>query len=118
MQSREKALKIAELIHDKKAADIVILDISKITLVADFFVIASGGSALQIRALADTAAEKMKELGEAALRIEGYRNAMWLLIDFGSVILHIFSDEARRFYDLERLWGDAPRVDFKPLEED
>ncbi len=110
MESKDKALKMAKLLYDKKAADIEVLDISGITIVADYFVICTGSSSLQVQALANALLDAMEENGEKALRTEGMRDAGWVLLDYGNVVVHIFKQEIREFYGLERLWGDAERV--------
>jgi ribosome-associated protein len=93
---------------DKKAEKLVVLNLSGLTAVSDYFVLASAGSGRQAQALADAVDEAMKAEGRRPLSIEGYRSATWILLDFGDVVFHVFHDEARRFYGLERLWGDAP----------
>jgi len=93
---------------DKKAEKLVVLNLSGLTAVSDYFVLASAGSRRQAQALADAVDEAMKAEGRRPLSIEGYQSASWILLDFGDVVFHVFHDEARRFYGLERLWGDAP----------
>lgn len=78
----------------------------------DYFVIATGTSATHIRAVADGIQESLKKLGVRQHHIEGYREAVWVVVDYGSVVVHVFEENARQFYDLERLWADAPRVDY------
>ena len=110
INSIEIAQRASELLDSKKAVDLKILDITKLTIVADYFVISTGTSAPQLRAMADEVTEKLKAEGIAPLRTEGYQTASWILIDFGAVIVHIFNGETRKFYDLERLWADAALV--------
>jgi len=93
---------------EKKAQDIIILDMRKVFPVTDFFIIASARSTTQSQAIADSIEEKMEEAGYKALHKEGYREARWILLDYGSVVAHVFVDEDRRFYNLEQLWADAP----------
>lgn len=112
LESREKAIKIAEILRSKKASDIEVLDIGKITIIADCFVICTGNSTTQVEALANEILEKMNEAGEKELRVEGLRGGGWILIDFGNVIVHIFKRETREFYGLEHLWGDAEKLEF------
>lgn len=113
MQQAEKAQKIAQYLDNKKARDITILDIGAVTTLGDYFVIASGGSAPQVKAMADEVIEKMAEAGERPIHIEGYNVATWVLIDFGDVIVHLFQEETREFYGIERLWTDAKEIAFE-----
>jgi len=93
---------------DKKfGQDIVLMDLSKVTTIADYFVIATGGSTPQLQSLAETAEEIMKKHEIPLNHIEGVRAGEWILLDFGSVIVHLFNKESREFYKLERVWGDA-----------
>ncbi len=105
-------LKIAlKAVESKKALDITILDISEIASFANYFLICSGDSSRQIQAIADEVELKLKSSGYRANHIEGYRNAEWVLLDHVDLVVHIFSRKARAFYDLERLWRDAKRID-------
>ncbi len=103
---------IARAASDKKALDIVTLDMRRIPSVSDYFVIASGSSTTQVRAISDNIADVLKEKGERVWHIEGSREALWILLDCGDVVAHIFLDETRRFYELEKLWGKVPRKKF------
>ncbi|MBP2653306.1 MAG: rsfS [Firmicutes bacterium] len=98
---------VAAAASDKKAWDIVILDLEGVSLIADNFVICSANSTTQVQAIADNIEEKLEELGIKVLHKEGYREARWILLDYGECIAHIFVDDDRRFYNLEQLWGDA-----------
>jgi ribosome-associated protein len=98
---------VAEAASNKKAQDIVVLDLAGITLIADHFVICSANSTTQVQAIADEIEEKLEEQGVKLLRKEGFREARWVLLDFGACVVHIFTEDDRRFYNLERLWGDA-----------
>jgi ribosome-associated protein len=98
---------VAAAASGKKAQDIVILDLEGVSLVADNFVICSANSTTQVQAIADNIEEKLEELGIKLLHKEGYREARWILLDYGYCIAHIFVDDERRFYNLEQLWGDA-----------
>jgi len=89
------------------------MDMRKMPGVCDYFVIASGASTTQVRAIADNIALKLKEAKERCWHIEGQREASWILLDYGDVVAHIFLEETRRFYELERLWSDAPLTHFK-----
>ncbi len=100
---------------DKKALDIVVLDLREIASFTDYFIIASGTNVRQVQAIADEVSEQLKKQGTRAARIEGYKTAEWVLVDYGDFIVHVFENKARQFYDLERLWRDAKRV---PLPAD
>ena len=95
---------------DKKALDLVVLDLRPVATFTDYFVIASGTNVRQVQAIADEITERLKREGTRAERIEGYRTAEWVLVDYGDFIVHIFEEKARRFYDLERLWREGVRV--------
>ncbi len=95
---------------DKKASNITVLDIREVTVIADYFIICSGFSSTQVRAIVENVQDILKEAGMLALRREGFREANWVLLDYGDVIVHVFQDAERQFYNLERLWGDAPVV--------
>ena len=97
-------------LEDKKAKDVKILKTAGHTVLADYFVICNGSSSTHIKALVDEVDKQLSEAGEPPIRREGLRSDIWVLMDFGSVIVHIFTDEARKFYDLERLWSDAEAV--------
>ncbi len=97
--------------EDKKAIDPVVLKLIELTAFADYFMVCSGSSARQVQAIADEIEDQLKQQKVRPLNIEGYNNAEWILMDYGSVIVHVFSENARRFYDLERLWRDAERID-------
>lgn len=95
---------------DKKALDMVVLDLREIASFTDFFIITSGTNVRQVQAIADEVVEQLKKQGQRAARVEGYKTAEWVLVDYGDFIVHVFEDKARQFYDLERLWRDAKRV--------
>lgn len=95
---------------DKKALDLVVLDLRPVATFTDYFVITSGTNVRQVQAIADEITERLKREGTRAERIEGYRTAEWVLVDYGDFIVHIFEEKARRFYDLERLWREGVRV--------
>jgi ribosome-associated protein len=97
-------------LDNKFGTDIVIMDISGISVVADYFVIATGSNPLQMQALTATAEETLKKQGFALSHTEGLRSANWILLDFGSIMVHLFDKESRGFYNLERVWGDAAIV--------
>jgi ribosome-associated protein len=95
---------------DKKALDPVVLDLREVANFTDYFIITSGANTRQVQAIADEAVERLKKQGTRASRVEGYSTAEWVLVDYGDFILHVFEDKARKFYDLERLWREARRV--------
>ncbi|MCX7906456.1 MAG: ribosome silencing factor [Bacteroidetes bacterium] len=101
--------RIAEAMLTKKAEDVVILDLRGLTDVVDYFVIGSGSSDLQVKAIADAIEEEVhKHLGEKPWHIEGYSNRQWVLLDYVNVVAHVFYAPVRAYYNLERIWGDAP----------
>ena len=104
----EHAVRAAE---DKKAMDLVVLDLRKAAGFTDFFLIASGGNPRQIRAIADSVVEALAEEGVKPAHVEGYDRSEWILLDYFDFIVHIFATETRLFYGLERLWGNADRVE-------
>lgn len=119
MTEQAKMAKIVyEALDEKKGYDIRMIDISGITMIADYFVIASGGSSNQIQALINNVEEKMEKSGYTVKRIEGNKNSTWVLMDYGDVIVHIFDKEDRLFYDLERIWSDGRQIDVEALQED
>jgi len=107
------ALESARAAADKKATDPVILEVGNVLAISDYFVIASAPNDRQVRAICEEVEERVKMLsGESPRYIEGLSDARWVLMDYGDWIVHVFLQEAREFYDLERLWGDVPRVPF------
>ena len=105
----------AKALEDKKAIDVKVLKTREQTVLADYFVICNGSSSTHIKALVDEVDKQLSEAGEQPTRREGLRSDIWVLMDFGCVIVHVFTDEARRFYDLERLWSDSEVVDVSSL---
>lgn len=101
---------ITEASLDKKAFDIKVLDIRQLTTLADYFIIVSGNSTIQTSTIADEIEEKMGENGYSLLSKEGYGSARWILLDFGDIIVHVFHKEDREFYNLEKLWIDAKKI--------
>ena len=95
---------------EKKAFGIVAIDLREIASFTEFFIIVSGVNARQVQAIADEVVERLKKEGTRAARVEGYKTAEWVLLDYGDFIFHIFEDKSRRFYDLERLWREAARI--------
>jgi ribosome-associated protein len=106
----ELAHRIVDVASDKKAADIVLLRTSEVTSMADYFVIASGRSDRQVQALSQAIVDELRDEGIKPLGIEGRGGARWVLIDYGSVIVHLFAPEEREYYGLERLWSKAAQV--------
>lgn len=102
-------------LEDKKAEDIRVIDISEVSVLADYFIIAGGGNKSQIQALCDNVEEVLGRAGYTQKQTEGYNTANWILMDFGDVIIHIFDRENRLFYDLERIWRDGKTVDIDEL---
>ncbi len=98
-------------LEDKKAEDISIIDISEVSVIADYFIIASGSNRSQIQALCDHVEETLGRAGVLVKQIEGYDNANWVLMDFRDIIVHIFDKENRLFYDLERIWSDGKKIE-------
>ena len=109
---RSLALSIARAGHDKKAEDVLVLDVRGLTSYADYFVVMTADSERQASAIADHLDEQMKKQGTSRVGSEGYESGRWILIDYGDVVAHVMSREARGFYDLEGLWADAPRFAF------
>jgi ribosome-associated protein len=107
------AIDVARVAHDSKADDIVVLDLRGISPVCDYFVICTGTSDRQMRAVADEIEEYAARLGRTPFGRAGQQQATWILIDFVTVVIHVFDEEHRRHYDLELLWGDVPRVDWQ-----
>lgn len=111
---KEKSMEMAKLaieaLEDKKAEDIRVIDISEVSVIADYFIIAGGNNRSQIQALCDNVEEKMGRAGSTVKQIEGYDMANWILMDFGDVIVHIFDRENRLLYDLERIWRDGKQM--------
>ncbi len=116
MTTRQFALKAAHLCLEVKAQDGIILNLKKLTTVADYFVICSGDSDVQVKAIADKVKEDLKKEGIRAWHDEGYKNRSWILLDYVDVVVHIFHRDARMFYSLEKLWGDAKVERVKDVE--
>ena len=106
------AKEIIKALDEKKSEDIKTLDISNVSVMADYFIIASGNNRNQLQAIADNVTEKLHKIGHDLKQIEGYETANWILMDYGDVIVHIFDKENRLFYDLERIWSDGKEVIF------
>lgn len=115
---REMAKMTIDALEDKKAENIKVIDISQISVLADYFIIANGNNRSQIQALSDAVEEKLGRAGYPMKQIEGYDNANWVLLDFGDIIVHIFDRENRLFYDLERIWCDGKSIDMELLKNE
>ena len=116
MTPKELAIIAVKALDEKKGKEISAIEITDLTTLADYFVIASGTSNTQINALCDAVEKALKEQAEEApLRREGYRDGTWVLLDYGAVCVHVFSQEAREFYDLERLWQDGKPLDLSDV---
>ncbi|MFN3322462.1 MAG: ribosome silencing factor [Bryobacteraceae bacterium] len=96
--------------ESKKASDVRVLDLREVTSFADYFVICTGANPRQIQAISDEVGQKLREIGETPNSVEGYSNAEWVLLDYGDFLVHVFSEQARSYYDLERLWRHAKDV--------
>ena len=115
MELEKKVELIVNCYDDKEAHDIVAMEVGELTSVADYFVIGSAPSSTQVKAIADEIEEKMEKAGFRAVHREGYNSAMWILLDYSDIVCHIFNDETRKFYDIERLWSDAKKLDIEKL---
>lgn len=110
--ARDLAVNAARALYDGKGSDVIVLDVRDVTLIADYFVIASGSNPRHVRALADRLLKTSDEIRKP-MHVEGYQIGYWVLLDYGDVVVHVFREDERNFYGLERLWGDAPEVEFE-----
>ena len=115
MTPKQIAYEVTKALDEKKGLDIKLLKIDKISTLADYFLICTGTSNTHVRTLCDYAEYEMEQLGEPMLGREGHRGNSWELLDYGSVVIHVFTEEAREFYALERLWADAEQIDLKDI---
>lgn len=115
MSNIEKLKTIISALEDKKAENIQVIDISEISTVADYFIITNGTNRSQIQAMSDNIQEKLATNGIHPKNIEGYNSANWILLDYSDILVHIFDQESRGFYDLERMWRDGKFVDIDSL---
>ena len=106
---------IYDALMDKKAFDIRIIDISNVSDISDYFIIADGSNRNQVQAMCDNVEEFMLQIGKKPKSVEGYADGGWILLDYYDIIVHIFSDEARRFYDIERIWSDGRQIAIEGL---
>ena len=115
-ESKKMALLALDALEDKKAEDIAILDISEISVLADYFIIANGTNRNQVKAMADSVEEALGKAGYEPKQIEGYQTANWILMDYKDIIVHVFGREDRGFYDLERIWRDGKQITREDLQ--
>lgn len=115
-QSKEMTKLAIAALEDKKANDVRVIDIAGVSVIADYFVIASGSNTNQVQAMADSVCEALGRAGHEPRQVEGYGSANWILMDYNDIIVHIFSDESRTFYDLERIWRDGKEVSVGEFE--
>ncbi len=113
--SKDMLKVIIDALQDKKAEDIRVIDISNVSVIADYFVIASGSNTNQIQAMVDNVEEEMFKAGFDDPKVEGYNTASWILLDYKDVIVHVFSEDDRSFYNIERIWRDGKEVDINSL---
>ena len=114
---RELAIVAAHAASDLKASDVIVLDVGDVLSIAGYFVVAGTSNPRQVRAVVDEVEAKVKsELGRSPVRTEGVREQQWTLIDYGDVVVHVFLESVREFYEIERLYMDSPRVDWQPAE--
>ena len=113
--AKEMAKLAYNALEDKKAVDIKLIDISAVSVLADYFIIASGTNRNQVQALADNVDETLHKAGYPVKQTEGYRTANWVLMDYGDIIVHVFDSENRLFYDLERIWRDGQTIILEDL---
>jgi ribosome-associated protein len=116
-RSLDHACLAARVCDDLRAKDTIVLDLTGITPLFDYFVVSTGNSRRQMHAIADEVQRVLKRHGSRRLGLEGFESSKWIVQDFGDVIVHVFTEEARALYDLEHLWGDAPRVDWAELAD-
>lgn len=115
LTSKEIAHAAIDALEDKKGEDIKIIDISEISILADYFIIASGNNRNQVQALCDSVEEKLGKMGIIKKQIEGYDNGNWILVDYRDIVIHIFDKENRLFYNLERIWRDGKLIEKEEL---
>ena len=115
LSAKEVALAVTKALDEKKGLNIKLLKIDKVSSLADYFLICTGTSNTHVKTLCDYAEYTLEQLGEPMLGREGHRGNTWELLDYGTIVIHVFTDEARKFYDLERLWADAEAVDLSNI---
>ena len=115
LSAKEVALAVTKALDEKKGQDIKLRRIDRVSSLADYFLICTGTSSTHVKTLCDYAEYTLEQLGEPMLGREGHRGNSWELLDYGTIVIHVFTDEARKFYDLERLWADAEKVDLSDI---
>ena len=115
--SKKMAAMAVDALEDRKGEDVRVIDISDISTLADYFIIAGGTNINQVQALADSVQEKLGRAGHMTKNVEGYDSGNWILLDFGDIIVHVFDSENRLFYDLERIWRDGKVIEKEALED-
>ena len=115
LTAKQVAYETAKALDAKKGENIKLLRIDRVSSLADYFLICTGTSNTHVKTLCDYAEYTLEQLGEPMLGREGHRGSAWELLDYGTIVVHVFTEEARKFYDLERLWGDAEAVDLKEI---
>jgi len=115
LTAKEVAYEVTKALDSKKGMNIKLLKIDRVSSLADYFLICTGTSNTHVKTLCDYAEYAMEQLGEPLLGREGHRGNTWELLDYGTLVIHVFTDEARKFYDLERLWADAEQIDLKDI---
>ena len=114
-ESRTMARLACDALEDKKALDVKVIGLEKISTLADYFIIASGANRNQVQAMGDNVDEMLGRAGHQPKQVEGYQSANWILMDYGDIVIHIFDEENRLFYDLERIWRDGQSVELSQL---
>ncbi|MBQ7966112.1 MAG: ribosome silencing factor [Ruminococcus sp.] len=115
MTTLQQAKETAKILSEKKGLDIKVIEISDVSVIADYMVIATGNSSTHVKALADEVETQLDDMGVSVSHIEGYRSNSWILLDYIDIIVHVFSNEAREYYDLERLWEDGTDIDISDI---
>ena len=115
MTTLQQAKETAKILSEKKGLDIKVIEISDVSVIADYMVIATGNSSTHVKALADEVETQRDDMGISVSHIEGYRSNSWILLDYIDIIVHVFSNEAREYYDLERLWEDGTDIDISDI---
>lgn len=117
MDSKDLAHIVTRFIFNKKGADVKIMDLRNLTTIADYFIICSADSDTQVKAIADEVDKQLSEQGIRCFHKEGYNTLNWVLLDYFDIVVHIFKKEARNYYNLEKLWGDAPTETVEDIEK-
>ena len=115
MTTLEQAKETAKILSEKKGLNIKVIEIADVSVIADYMVIATGNSSTHVKALADEVETQLDDMGISVSHIEGYRSNSWILLDYIDIIVHVFSNEAREYYDLERLWEDGTDIDISDI---